>query len=264
MRPRPLVIEFLGLPAAGKSAVMAELQTGRSWGTDLRLVARSQRADVPGMARPTGPDPTLALSGLLGGARRPLAAAHAAWVAACASDPARDRLRRWLLLLDYLSRLRRLRLTSGNPPQPRVWVFEEGALQQMLTLGLPTGKRRAPLAPLVARAVPGVIDAVVHLQVPVSTAQARLASRQHRRSRFDTWTTDDAERQLGMAATLLGEALGGVRRAGLDCLQVDVEQPVAASADAVATWLATLLPALPAADASGPMPPSGGTGSLAS
>ena len=264
MMPRALVIEFLGLPAAGKSAVMAELQAGRSWGTDLQLVARRQRADVPGMARPKGPAPTLVLGGLLGGARRPSVGAHAAWVAACASDPARERLRRWLLLTDYLARLRRLRVASGTSPQPRAWVFEEGALQQILTLGLPTGRRRAPLEPLVARAVPGVIDAVVYLHVPVSTALARLRSRQDDRSRFDAWGPDDAERQLAVASSLLDDALGGIRRAGLDCLHVDAKQSVAASADTVATWLATLLPAQPAAGSCGPMSPSGGRGSLAS
>jgi RecA/RadA recombinase len=202
----PLVVELCGLPGAGKTTLAHDLVQ--------RLTARGCPAAVADRAVSAAAPPALRLprkATMVAGtvARGPVRALGEARLVGRGQPARRDRLAvpvQWLLARRLLTEARR---DTGTV------VIEEGLVQAWWSAALHSRDQLdgTTLSLLAARGPRA--DVVVHLDVPLELALARL---RHRSSRHSRLQHEDADRQLASMQrgdVLLRELLGAWCDAGL-------------------------------------------------
>jgi thymidylate kinase len=210
--PARLVVEFVGLPGAGKSTV-ADLLTkslasrGRSWG-DRWMVAglALHRTDRYGRL----------IRFYLSHPSELRAAVALGWLAPSLTPLRFFQGLRFLSVWSYrLARARRLGY--------QVLILDQGVLQGAWSL-LVRGWQDHAVLTATTRVISGaqVRYALVFFDVGVEVAVNRITQRKTRESSFDHLSPDEARRQLEIYETRLLDILRGVaERTGAAYLQVD-------------------------------------------
>ena len=190
---RPVVVELLGLPGAGKSTL------GDALSVAVPGLRRADGATAPGVPVPV----RLARKGFATAAtlaRRP-GLSTALLVALARSQGPGAALGRWVHWQQTQALLRRAAAPGGDPAAVR--LLDEGALQCLWSAGL-----RGDVGPLLARldAAPGGWargDVVVVLDVPVTVVAERLQGRSSRHSRTQLLAPDARRAELERGQALV-------------------------------------------------------------
>lgn len=188
-----LVVEYAGLPGAGKSTLAEETRRAL---TEAGVECRIGDADIgAGAPRPLRISRRLVLAGGQA-ARHPITTARSlARIHRIAPTSLRDGLAgavQWLAVQELVDRARRT---------PGVTLFEEGPVQTAWTIALRS--RGAPPGRLL-HGDPGTIaDRLVVVETPVALAEARLAVRPSRHSRTQLLAEDARRAELRQGEDLL-------------------------------------------------------------
>jgi hypothetical protein len=212
----PLVVEFVGLPGAGKSTVAARLATrarSSSWG--------NRRAVGAGEAQRSTHYPRLGLFFL----RHPDELRAALRLAANGSSLS---LRRLYQVVKYVH-VWSYRLALARRRGYEVLVLEQGPVQDTWSLMLrgtwPNGTLQSSVSRMILAA--GLPYALVYFDVTAEAAAHRIAQRPTMESRFDHLNPAEAARQLAMEGQRLELLFAGVaERTGAPYLRVDANGPV--------------------------------------
>ncbi len=201
--PKPLVVEFLGLPGAGKST-LSHLVAER-----LRRAGRGVSEPIRGLSDRTGAGARLrGYAGKSGHAGRelllhPLGALRAARVIAATGQQTPAALLKVTFNWWVQCSVARTRRAA-----PGIHLFEEGIFQALWSIALEARRSARQAATLLDSGCP-LPDAVVVVEADTEAVAGRLADRGGRESRADRWDPGDREVFARAAALLsdVGEAL---------------------------------------------------------
>jgi len=238
---QPLIVEFVGLPGAGKSTLCASLcAAGGVSGIALTPCISASFGRSATSHLPLLPRKVIAVGRILQSfLRHP----RSAWLFlrfGLASHPRTL----WKIEQSFsgISMLPRLDLERATARAGReALVFEQGVVQLFGSIALPAVGERLPDPRALARALlPGRISGLIWTGCDQAVALARLRSRSHSRSRFNDWSDAEAETQMRAMLAVLEAAVGAAEDAGVPVLRVDALQPVEANTPLIAEWIAGL------------------------
>lgn len=141
-----------------------------------------------------------------------------------------------------ISMLPRLKVEQAHhASRSEVLLFEQGLVQLLGSLALP-GNERSPPNPerLVAQILPGWIDGLIWFENAEAVALDRLRERSHGRSRFDSWSDNEAMKNLRIMRIVLERAVQTAEDVGIPVLRLDPRQPLEINRAQVADWLPKL------------------------
>ena len=130
------------------------------------------------------------------------------------------------------------RLLDGGGLQAATLLLDQGVLQEAWSVAI-SGKNpplRALQRAIEALAGDGTMR-VVALKVDVETALDRIQHRPTHNSRFDAMNFDRASDILSASVTSLQAILDALRGLGVPILEVDSSYPIEENADAIAQWI---------------------------
>jgi hypothetical protein len=221
----PLVVEFVGLPGAGKSAVATRLVAGMeargvSWG-DRKAVAMSE-------AQRWGYFPRLGLFFV----RHPRELRAALRLASNGSLPDSATLYRAMRYLYVWS----YRFAIARRRGYQVLLLEQGPVQDTWSLMLrgswPSETLQAAVSQVILAA--GLPYALISFEVTAAAAAKRIALRPTMESRFDHVEQAEAARQLAVEGPRLEQLVAGVvERTGAEWRRVDANGPLEDTCGAV-------------------------------
>jgi hypothetical protein len=230
--PGPLVVEFVGLPGAGKSTVAARLATGErssSWG--------NRKAVGAGDVQRSTHYPRLGLFFLRH--RDELRAALR-----LASNGSGLNPRRLYQVVKYLH-VWSYRLALARRRGYEVLLLEQGPVQDTWSLMLRGTWPNETLQSSVSRMIlaAGVRYAMVYFDVAPEAAANRIAQRPTMESRFDRLDQAEAARQLAIEGVRLEELFTGVvERTGVLHQRVDANGPLENTCARIEEFIAKAVP----------------------
>lgn len=225
-----VIIEFFGMPGAGKSVLAEQLTWVMSeQGEPARLITRA-------VAPTVGVPLRYMRKGLMAasqGMRQPFAAVRVLLALSRSGQGGRSQvLRRWLELMVTQTIMRR------SKPQEMA-ILDQGLLQAIWSIGI-HGSYQGPIETLAATSSAWQLpDLIVVVQVPPAQIASRLDARTSRHSRLQHLDPADQKRQQERGRLLIDAILKDVGVLGLhrDSMVV-VENPDGASAVELAQGLA--------------------------
>lgn len=227
---RTVIIEFFGMPGAGKSVLAEQLTWVLSeQGEPARLITEAV-APAVGVPRRYVRKGLMAVSQ---GLRRPLAASRVLLALSRSEQSGASQvLRRWLELMVTQTIMRR------SKPQEMA-ILDQGLLQAIWSIGI-HGKYQGPIETLAATSSAWQFpDLVVVVEVPLAQIASRLDARTSRHSRLQHLDLADQKRQQERGRLLIHAILKDVGSLGLNRdSMVIVENPDGASAMELAQGLA--------------------------
>ena len=240
---RPLIIEFAGLPGAGKTTIVdciVEMERQENLGVlsfrHLSRLGRRQNQTVQRLLRVMGAVRLLR--------KKPRMMLHLLRYALLAKPFARSRL--WyvwgfLALAQHLDRR-----GADMPGGHRAELLDQGLVQTLGSMAMPCASTPPEkLGALVARAMADWVDGLVWVECSPETALVRVRRRVGGGSRFDCWP-DEVFRQNQMTLLqVLGDAIQRAGRVGVPVLAVSATDPPGVNAVKVRAWLQSLLLSLP-------------------
>ncbi len=240
---RPLIIEFAGLPGAGKTTIVdrvVAMEDQESLGVlsfrHLSDLAYRKNRTAQRLRRVTG------AMGLL--IRKPGMMLHLLRYALLSKPFVRSRLR---YVWDFVALAQQLDCRRADVPREhRVELLDHGFVQTLGSLVVPNASAGSgKLGMLVAGAVADWVDGLVWVGCNPETALFRVRRRVERGSRFDLWP-DEVFRQNQMTMLqVMSDAVQRAGGAGVPVLEVSAADPPGASANRVRAWLQSLLSSLP-------------------
>ena len=239
---RPLIIEFAGLPGAGKTTIVdriIEMERQENLGVlsfrHLSQLEYKKNRTVQRLLRVTG------AVGLL--VKKPGMMLHLLRYALLSKPFARFRM--WCVW-DFVTLAEQLDRRRAVPREHRAELLDQGFVQTLGSIVLPCAPARSEkLGALVARALADWVDALVWVECSPETALFRVRRRVGGGSRFDRWP-DEVFRQNQMTMLkVLGDAVQRAGRAGVPVLAVSSAEPPGVNAARVRAWLQSLLSSLP-------------------
>jgi thymidylate kinase len=226
----PLVVEFVGLPGAGKSTVAARLaeaagERASRWGSRKAIGAGEVRRSIHyprlGLFFLRHPDELRAAVGL-------------------ASNGSSWNPRRQYQVVKYLS-VWSYRLALARQRGYEVIILEQGPVQDTWSLMLRGSWPSETLESSVSRMIlgAGLPYALVYFEVAAEAAAARIARRPTMESRFDHLDPAEATRQLTIQGERLERLFSGiVERTGAPHQRVDANGPVENTCVAIEEFIA--------------------------
>jgi hypothetical protein len=139
------------------------------------------------------------------------------------------------------SNLKRIDSTIRHRRYPLI-VLDQGLLQEIWSVGItgspPSATQIMPVLTSLSRSRS---LAVVHFQIDIETARDRLQSRSSQSSRLDLMQPEAAAALLCGYAPYLQDILDCARSLNIPILQIDGSLPVEAKAETIARWIASLV-----------------------
>ena len=239
-RPSAPIVEFIGLPGAGKTTLCTEVARQLN-DRGLSVVCRNDilqewhRNSIGQKLRQLRPDcprdwqmltQILALAAQV----QPLNATSVLKAATTYVNAKRNHR--------TASHLSQTRLLDGGGLPEATLLLDQGVLQEAWSVAI-SGKN-PPLKAL-QRAIEGLAGdgtmRVVALTVDVETALDRIQHRPTHNSRFDAMNPDRASEILSASVASLQTILDGLRSLGVPILEVDSSHPIQENARAIAQWI---------------------------
>ncbi len=240
---RPLIIEFAGLPGAGKTTIVEhimEMERQENLGVlsfrHLSQLAYRRNRTAQRLWRVTG------AMGLL--VRKPGMMLRLLRYALLSKPFVCSRM--WCVW-DFITLAEQLdRRRAEVPREHRAELLDHGFVQTLGSMVLPCAPARSEkLGTLVARALTDWVDGLVWVECSPETALFRVRRRVGGGSRFDRWP-DEVFRQNQMTMLqVLGDAVQRVGRAGVPVLAVSSADPPGVNAVRVRAWLQSLWSSFP-------------------
>lgn len=236
-----LIIEFVGLPGAGKSTLCSALCAAGRAGEWVLVPSNSGSFGASATSHlPWLPRKLIAVWRILYSILRyPRIAWHFLRFGLASRPRSLWKLEQSFSGLSMVPRLAAERTARRTAPE--ALVFEQGVVQLFGSIAVPGDARRLPDPHALTRALlPGFVSGLVWVDCPQSVVLDRLRKRPFSRSRFNDW--NDAKVSAGMAAMrqVLEAAVAEAEAAGVAVLRVDALQPVETNVARIAAWLAGL------------------------
>jgi hypothetical protein len=226
---RPLIAELAGLPGAGKTTIAARLAAPRAG-------ARREQWHLSGAGQPAVP--RTAPAHPPEGALVTLGSRLALWCfALSAGRPDRARCGAVREFVRVLRRYDAARAT--RPPQHALLGFDQGLVQLLASIAMPSARWLA-LRALVRAAVVPRVDALVWVECDLDTAFARLRARPRGASRLDCLPDPDVRRGQRTMDAVLRTAVAAAADLGVPVLRVAAADPAERNAAAIAAWIGRL------------------------
>ena len=225
-----MIVEFFGMPGAGKSVLAEQLTWALSeQGEPARLITGAVAPSVGVPLRYM----RKAIMAASQGVRQPLAASRVLWALSRSEQSGASQvLRRWLDLMVTQAIMRK------SKPQEMA-ILDQGLLQAIWSTGI-HGNYQVPIDALAATASAWQVpDLIVVVRVPPAQIAARLDARTSRHSRLQHLDLADQKRQQERGRQLIDAILEDVGSLGLhrDSMVI-VDNPDGASAVELAQGLA--------------------------
>lgn len=240
---RPLIIEFAGLPGAGKTTIVdriIEMERQENLGVlsfrHLSHLEYRKNRTKQRLLRVTG------AAALLVKKREMML--HLFRYALLSKPFIRSRMR---YMWDFVALAQQLDHRRANVPRGhRAELLDHGFVQTLGSIAVPCAPARSEkLGAVVARALTEWVDGLVWVECSPETALFRVRRRVGGGSRFDHWP-DEVFRQNQMTMLkVLGDAVQRAGRAGVPVLAVSAADPPGVNAVRVRAWLQSLLSSLP-------------------
>jgi len=240
---RPLIIEFAGLPGAGKTTIVdriVEMERQENLGVlsfrHLSQLECRRNRTAQRLLRVMG------AVGLL--VKKPGMMLHLLRYALLAKPFARSRM--WYAwgfaaLAQHLDRRR-----VDIPRKHRAELLDQGFVQTLGSIVLPCASARSEhLGALVARALADWVDGLVWVECSPETALFRVRRRVGGGSRFDCWPDEVFRQNQTAMLKVMGDAVQRAGRAGVPVLAIPAADPPGVNAVRVRAWLQSLLSSLP-------------------
>jgi thymidylate kinase len=229
----PVLIEFVGLPGAGKTTVFHQVVTQlRSEG-----IAIIPRDEILQQWRNTaGFQKILQLV--------PKTQNHWSVLLQSQGLAAQVKPLTWQSFVKagkIFSNLKRIDAIASDRRCPLI-LLDQGLLQEIWSVGI-TGSppSREHLQQMLTLLFYQRSTAVVHFEIDIATAQCRLQNRPTESSRFDLMQSEVAHSLLSTYAPYLQEILNCTRSLDIPVLQIDGSLPVKEKAEKVTHWITSLI-----------------------
>lgn len=224
---KPAIVEFVGLPGAGKTTVFNA------------VVPRLQERNIPVLLRTEmlqewrSHSPFEKLFHLVPTNQNQWNILFQSWNLALQTKPIN--LASFSKATKIFTNLKRLDSTEFNP----FVLMDQGLLQEIWSVGI-TG------APPALTAIQSTLSllfesrsiAIVHFKIDIDAAIKRIQSRSTQGSRFDQMSIESAQVMLLKYAPYLDQILESARSLGAPILEIDSLQSVDMKAEQIADWIA--------------------------
>jgi len=240
---RPLIIEFAGLPGAGKTTIVdriIEMERGENLGVlsfrHLSHLEYRKNRTKQRLLRATG------AVGLLVKKREMMLPLLRY---ALLSKPFMHSRMRYVW--DFVALAQQLdRRSPDMPEEHRAELLDHGFVQTFGSIAVPCAPAHSEsLRTVVACALADWVDGLVWVECSPETALLRVRRRVGGGSRFDRWPDEVFRRNQLTMLQVLGDAVQRAGRAGVPVLVVSAADPPGVNAVRVRTWLQSLLSSLP-------------------
>ncbi len=236
---RPLIIEFAGLPGAGKTTIVdriIEMERRENFGIlsyrDLSRRGSGKNGTAQRLLRVIGAVRLLV--------KKPGMMLRLLRHALLARPLARSRL--WFVwgFVALAQELDRRRADTSR--EYRAELLDQGFVQTLGSIVLPyTPAHAENLGALAACALADWVDGLVWVECSPETALFRVRGRVGGGSRFDCWPDEVFRRNQMTLLQVLGDAVQRAGRAGVPVLAVSAADPPGVNAVRVRAWLQSLL-----------------------
>jgi thymidylate kinase len=233
----PFIVEFVGLPGAGKTTICAHLDALR----------RHQQLDIVPCAAPyMGRFGTIHLPWIhrkrIGVARsihclftKPHIIFLLLKFALMCRPLCVERIRNTLTTIAFIQRLEAERSTPY--PDEQIFVLEQGLIQMFSTIALPYNGHTPPdPSRLVQTIIPNRIDGLLWLDCSLELALSRIRNRTHGKSRIDLWINDDAKDSMRAMKMVIDQAVQAAKLLGVPVLRLESTRPAKENSAIVAKW----------------------------
>jgi hypothetical protein len=236
---RPLLIEFAGLPGAGKTSLVdriVEMERQENLGVlsfrHLSHLEYKKNRTKQRLFRVTG------AAALLVKKREMML--HLLRYALLSKPFTGSRLR---YVWDFVALAQQLNGRRVNSPaEHRAELLDHGFVQTLGSLAVPcVSARMEKLEAFVAGALADWVDGLVWVECSPEIALSRVRRRVGGGSRFDRWPDAVFRQNQTTMLTVLGDAVRRAGRAGLPVLTVSAADSLAVNAVKVREWLQSLL-----------------------
>lgn len=230
----PVLIEFVGLPGSGKTAICSCLREHAAQiGVDVIFSTNRHLRGLNG-------DFGRKFAGLKRSVRCALTRPKDTYILlkygfAC-SPLSMTRVVRILLIMAFIRRLEIESARSGR--EQKTLVFEQGLVQMLGSLAVPGNINSLPdSCGLAASVVPRRISGLVLVDCTEETALSRVRNRTHGSSRFDLWSHEKAMCNMRVMRDALNTIVDATEKAGVRILRLDGVNPAHLNSAKVAAWL---------------------------
>lgn len=236
---RPLIIEFTGIPGAGKTTICQHLDAMKNNREHDNApgaavcVGRYGRNHLPWLGRKLIAilriiqclimQPSISLLFLKYGLTcRPLSS---------------HKVKCILTALSFIQKLE-FEQTTLLYPEQKLIIIDQGFIQMLGSIAVPANNPNLPdCCRLVQAIIPGRINGLVWLDCSLEIVLSRIQKRTHGKSRFDLWTDDEAKNNMLVMKKILEKAVQTAKIAGIPVLRLDSSRPVKENSIVVAEWL---------------------------
>ncbi len=240
---RPLIIEFAGLPGAGKTTIVdriIEMEHQESLGVlsfrRLSQLAYQRHRTTERLQRVTGAVDLFV--------KKPVMMLHLLRSALLSPPSARSRLRP---MWDFVALAQQLDCRRADGPgEHRAELLDHGFVQTLGSMAVPrVAAGLESLGMLVVKALADWVDGLVWVECKPETALSRVRRRVGGGSRFDRWPDEVFRQNQTTMLQVMSDAVQRAGCAGVPVLTICSADPPGASAIRVRAWLRSLLSSLP-------------------
>jgi hypothetical protein len=240
---RPLIIEFAGLPGAGKTTIVdciMEMERQENLGVlSFRHLSQVEYREHRTAQR------FLRVAGAVGLLAKKRGMMLHLLRYALLSKPF-NLFRIWSVW-DFVTLAEQLdHRRTEVPKEHRAELLDQGFVQTLGSMAVPrVSVHSETLGTLVACALANWVDGLVWVECSAETALFRVRGRVGGRSRFDRWPDETFRQNQVTMLEVLGDAVQRADRAGVPVLVISAADPPEVNGVRVRAWLQSLLSSLP-------------------